>query len=111
MVEINSNTAHAFTALPTEEQVEEEEEESSSITLVGTTDQILDGLLSKVGYGLFQKKLLVSFLIAICLLDLIPSVSTDIMWIWMVGGQCKFVSLLSYCLHSADDCKCRCGFR
>lgn len=56
MVEVNSNTAHAFTALPTEEQAEE----SSSITLVGTTDQILDGLLSKVGYGLFQKKLLVN---------------------------------------------------
>ncbi|GAN00969.1 MFS general substrate transporter [Mucor ambiguus] len=56
MVEINSSTAHAFSALPTEEQVEEE---SSSIPLVGTTDQILDGLLSKVGYGLFQKKLLI----------------------------------------------------
>ncbi|KAL7314859.1 hypothetical protein PS15m_006374 [Mucor circinelloides] len=55
MVEVNSNAAHAFTALPTEEQVEE----NSSITLVGTTDQILDGLLSKVGYGLFQKKLLI----------------------------------------------------
>ncbi|KAG1116998.1 hypothetical protein G6F42_013550 [Rhizopus arrhizus] len=55
MVEVNSNTPNAFTALPTEEQVEE----SSSITLVGTTDQILDGLLSKVGYGLFQKKLLI----------------------------------------------------
>ncbi|KAI8643589.1 major facilitator superfamily domain-containing protein [Parasitella parasitica] len=55
MVEINSNAAHVFTALPTEEQIEE----SSSTTLVGTTDQILDGLLSKVGYGLFQRKLLI----------------------------------------------------
>ncbi|CEP16895.1 hypothetical protein [Parasitella parasitica] len=55
MVEINPNAAHVFTALPTEEQVEE----SSSTALVGTTDQILDGLLSKVGYGLFQRKLLI----------------------------------------------------
>lgn len=58
MVEINSSAAHAFIALPTEERVEEEE--GTSVTLMGTTDQILDGLLSKVGYGLFQKKLLVS---------------------------------------------------
>lgn len=56
MVEANSNAAHVFTALPTEEQAEE----SSSTMLIGTTDQILDGLLSKVGYGLFQRKLLVN---------------------------------------------------
>jgi hypothetical protein len=56
MVEVNPNTTHVFTALPTEEQVDE----SSSTTLIGTTDQILDKLLAKVGYGLFQKKLLVN---------------------------------------------------
>lgn len=53
MVAANSNPTHIFTALP-QEDVEIGEQEVN-----GTTDQILDGLLSKVGYGLFQKKLLV----------------------------------------------------
>jgi hypothetical protein len=86
MVIVNSTSAHVFTALP-QEEVENGEQE-----LNGTTDQILDGLLSKVGYGLFQKKLLVRT----------PSTSNttylkhmpvilDIMWVWMVSGQCKLL--------------------
>jgi hypothetical protein len=53
MVVVNSTSAHVFTPLP------QEEVENGDQGLNGTTDQILDGLLSKVGYGLFQKKLLV----------------------------------------------------
>ncbi|GAA5813882.1 hypothetical protein MFLAVUS_007370 [Mucor flavus] len=49
---MTSSTA-IFTPLPTED-----EEIQSSVT-ERNPDQILDGLLSKVGYGLFQKKLLV----------------------------------------------------
>lgn len=50
-----SNTT-LFTALPTEEEEIVRNEHSSEEK---DPDQILDGLLTKVGYGLFQKKLLV----------------------------------------------------
>ncbi|KAI9350952.1 hypothetical protein BD770DRAFT_154618 [Pilaira anomala] len=52
-----TSSAAIFTPLPTEDH--EEEIESQSVITEKNTDQILDGLLAKVGYGLFQKKLLV----------------------------------------------------
>jgi hypothetical protein len=48
---------HSFEPLPTSDDVED----GIAHGLVSpNTEEILDGLLSKVGYGLFQKKLLVS---------------------------------------------------
>lgn len=51
---VNSTSSHAFAPLPTEEQVE-----AGKVVQHENIDQVLDELLSKVGYGLFQKKLLV----------------------------------------------------
>lgn len=54
-----TSSAAIFTPLPTEDH--EEEIGSQSVITEKNTDQILDGLLAKVGYGLFQKKLLVTY--------------------------------------------------
>lgn len=51
-----SNTT-LFTALPTEDEHVENDQSLEE----KNPDQILDGLLAKVGYGLFQKKLLVKY--------------------------------------------------
>lgn len=51
---VNSTPSHAFTPLPTDE-----EDPVVVATQHESIDQVLDELLSKVGYGVFQKKLLV----------------------------------------------------
>lgn len=63
-----SNTTNSvlFSSLPTTEPDEERQQrvvqDGHSILapeIESSSDQILDGLLTRVGYGLFQKKLLV----------------------------------------------------
>lgn len=56
---VATNSTAVFTALPTDE----EDQDGHNITSNSdnsSSDQILDNLLTKVGYGLFQRKLMVN---------------------------------------------------
>lgn len=53
---VNTNSTAIFTALPTDE----EDQDGHNSTNNSSSDEILDNLLTKVGYGLFQRKLMVS---------------------------------------------------
>lgn len=60
----SSDSSHTFTRLPTLEEdnvaLLQPEDGSHDGSESSCHDEILDGLLSKVGYGTFQKRLLVS---------------------------------------------------
>jgi hypothetical protein len=83
MVIITSDST-IFTALPTEEEQLNDNDHFES-----SPDQILDGLLTKVGYGLFQKKLLVKkkrrYSQYFFLLNNSYIHAIGIMWVWLVS--------------------------
>jgi hypothetical protein len=88
MVSTPRSNSAVFSALPVEddERVIGDDHSILAPVIESSPDQILDGLLTRVGYGLFQKKLLVRrSSLLYCTYSFLHVKKLGFMWVWLVS--------------------------